>query len=144
MQELFDVLFNKNAAIKETEDEYGWPCLCKQCGWYGKSKELLVSNQYYCEDYHPFFCPKCLADEYSIVDIMEEGYTPNFKDKLKFFFRKITFYQIRHSFVYTHMSLSFYIKRFLKTILKKCYLQSRERKDFDVDETVFILLKDEK
>jgi len=83
MRELFDVLFNKNAAIKETEDEYGWPCLCKQCGWYGKSKELFVDNQYYCEDYHPFFCPKCLADEYSIVDIMEEGYTPNFKDKLK-------------------------------------------------------------
>ena len=65
----------------EDEDEEA-VYYCKQCGWIGKSSELIVANGWY-EDYPPFFCPNCMADEYDLYDLEEGDLELTFWDKLR-------------------------------------------------------------
>ena len=97
-----------NFVYTKKEDIY----YCKQCGWLGKSSELIVANGWY-EDYPPFFCPNCMADEYSL-SLADDYPEPDFWDKLKFFCRKISFYGFRRRWCFIHPPLKYLIGNFLK------------------------------
>lgn len=95
------------------EDEDDDLYYCKQCGWHGQSSELIIGNGAF-EDYAPFFCPKCMADEYSLEDYFE----PDFWDKLNFFCRKISFYGFRCRWGFRHPPFKYLIGKLLKYDIK--------------------------
>ena len=100
--------------IEEEDDDLYY---CKQCGWLGKSSKLIVDNGWY-EDYPPFFCPNCMADEYDLYDLEEGDLELAFWDKLKFFCRKISFYGFRRRWGFTHPPFKYLIGKFLKYDIK--------------------------
>ena len=61
--------------IKEEYEDEEAVYYCKQCGWIGKSSELIVANG--------FFCPNCMADEYDLYDLEEGDLELPFWDKLR-------------------------------------------------------------
>lgn len=99
--------------IEEEDDDLYY---CKQCGWKGSSSELITTDATW-EDYAPFFCPKCMADEYSL-SLADDYSKPDFWDKLKFFCRKISFYGFRHRWCFIHPPLKYLIGKFLKYDIK--------------------------
>ena len=112
---------NKDETVECIDEEDDSTYYCKQCGWKGRASELVADSGYVCggfyEDYPPYFCPKCWANEYSVT----EYFSPDFWDTLKFFFRKISFYGFRHKWGYTHPPLKYQIYHFFKYYIKRYF-----------------------
>lgn len=90
--------------FNELHKTHYWPFQCKECGYKGSSKSLIleeVSYGYDCGSEYNTYCPKCLAE---VCD--EDGsnyYSVNkgISIYLKWFFRFITFYRFRERQKYT-------------------------------------------
>jgi len=71
------------------ELEKWWIYRCEECGAVGLSRDLIKTDSF---DVCCFCCPKCFANEYHIKDYEKKE---SFKNKVKCFFRFVTFYRFR-------------------------------------------------
>lgn len=73
----------------EEELEEWWIYRCEECGDVGLSRDLITTDSF---DPCCYCCPKCFANEYHIKDYEEKE---SLKNRIKWFFRFVTFYRFR-------------------------------------------------